>query len=81
MTLADLLAFLLSFVLLCFYIHQLSRCSIKVRLHLLQITTFFKQVFTDCTALVLKDLLAFKVSTLSALHELVTVILVPILQV
>lgn len=61
-------------------IHKLTRCGIKICLHLLQISTLSEQSFTNCAALVLKDLLPFKVSTFSSLHEFISVVLIPCLK-
>lgn len=76
MVLVNRLAVLFSFVLFGFDIHEFTRCSIEVSLHLLQITTLLKQCFTNSTALVFKDLFAFEISTLCTLHKLVAVVLV-----
>lgn len=62
-------------------VHQLSWRSIKVSLHLLQITTLAEQRLTNGAALVFQNLLALNVRTLGSLHELIPIIFVPHLQV
>ena len=76
----DLIIVGIKLVLLCSNLVELSGSSLKVRLQLLKISALFEQSLTGCSALVLQDLLALEVSTLSTLHEFVPVVLVSDLQ-
>jgi hypothetical protein len=60
--------------------HQLAGSSIEVGLHLLQFTSLSEEVLGGSSALVFEDLLAVKVGTFSSLHELISVVLVPKLE-
>lgn len=70
----------LDFVLFVVDIHELSGSCIIVCLHLLQVSALAEQGLTYSAALVFEDLFAFNVSTLSSLHEFVSVVLVTRLQ-
>ena len=62
-------------------LHQPASILVVVLLQLLQLATLLEKGLTSRTALVLQDLLLFKVSTLCTLLELVTVVLVTHFQV
>lgn len=71
----------LEFILFIADLHDLAGCGLEVLLQLLELSTLLKESFGGSTALVLKDLLAFQVSTLGSLHEFVSIVLVSDLQV
>jgi len=71
----------LEFVLFIADLHDLAGSRLEVLLQLLELSTLLKEGFGGSTALVLKDLLAFQVSTLGSLHEFVSIVLVSDLQV
>ena len=60
---------------------ELSGIIVVIALQLLQLTSLLEQCLRGSTALILQNLLLLEVGTLCALDELVTVILVPHLQV
>ena len=60
---------------------QSPRVLLVVFLDLLQVSSLLEQGLTRSSALVLQDLLLLQVCSLRSLHELVSVVLVPHLQV
>lgn len=77
---ALILSLLVQLLLSSLDLHESAGILIVVLLQLLQLTALLKQGLTSRTALILKDLLLFEVGTLSALLELVTVVLVTHLE-
>lgn len=60
---------------------ELLLSGVEVSVQLLKLSLLAEESLSGGSVLVVKDLLALKISTLSAEHELVTVVLVPHLQV
>lgn len=79
--LLDLLAFPLQIVLLRPDLHNLPTRTFEVLLQLLQLSPLLEQGLRRSPALVLKNLLPLQVRAFRALHELVSVVLVPNLKV
>ena len=77
----DFTATSLKIILFISDLHDFSGGTLEVLLKLLQFTTLLKQSFGGSSTLVLKDLLALKVSALSTLHEFISVVLVADLEV
>ena len=62
-------------------LHELSGIIVVIALQLLQLTSLLEQCLRGSTALILQNLLLFEVSAFRSLDELVTIVLVPHLQV
>jgi hypothetical protein len=77
----DFTATSLKIILFISDLHDFSGGTLKVLLKLLQLTTLLKESFGGSSTLVLKDLLALKISALSTLHEFISVVLVTNLEV
>ena len=60
--------------------HQLSGIVVIVLLKLLELSTLLEEGLRSSSTLVFQDLLLFKISTLCSLNELVSVVLVPHLE-
>jgi hypothetical protein len=76
-----LLASSFQLVLLVPDLHHFTRRTLKVLLQLLKLSSLLEQGFGGSPALVFQNLFAFKVSAFSPLHKLISVVLVPDLQV
>lgn len=62
-------------------LHNFTGRTFEILLQLLKLSAFLEKSFRSGTALVFQDLLSLKIGTFSTLHELVSVVLVPDLQV
>ena len=77
----DIVILLLNIILLSSNIVKLSLCCIKVSCQLLQISLLSEECFCGSSILVIQNLFSLKISSLSTLHELVTIVLISNLQV